>query len=153
MPPVPAPAAAPGFELDAADRTIRFTRRLAASPERVFAAWTQPERVALWWDPSGAPLLRCEIDLRVGGRFVFVNRDRPEMPFAGVYREVDPPARLVFDAMGAEGRVLIEPADGGSLLTVEIASPNEEHFRHFVAMGVAGGTARTLDNLAALVAT
>jgi uncharacterized protein YndB with AHSA1/START domain len=150
MPPAHAPAAAPGFALDEARHIIRFTRRLSAPPEQVFAAWTQPERVSLWWDPAGEPLLRCEIDLRVGGRFVFVNRSRPDMPFAGVYREVSPPVRLLFEAMGAEGRVLIEGVDGASALTVEIACANEEHFRQFVALGVADGTSRTLDNLVAL---
>jgi uncharacterized protein YndB with AHSA1/START domain len=152
MPPAHAPAGAPGFELDEARQTIRFIRRLSAPPEQVFAAWTQPDRLALWWDPAGEPLLRCEIDLRVGGHFLFVNRSRPDMPFAGVYREVDPPTRLVFDAMGAEGRVLIAAAAHGSALTVEIACANEGHFRQFVAMGVADGTSRTLDNLVALFA-
>jgi uncharacterized protein YndB with AHSA1/START domain len=151
MPPVHASAAPANFELDEARHTIRFTRRVAAAPQAVFDAWTQPDQVILWWDPAGEPLLRCEIDLRVGGRFLFVNRSRPDMPFAGVYREVSPPARLLFDAMGAEGRVLIEASPEGSTLTVEIACANEDHLRQFVAMGVADGTSQTLDNLVALL--
>ena len=145
MPPFPAV----GFEIDEAAHTIRFTRRLAAVPERVFAAWTRPEEVTLWWDPSGEPLVRCEIDLRVGGAFTFVSAGHP--PFPGVYREISPPSRLVFDAHGAEGRVLLERRGDGTAMTVEIVCVNEEHLRQFVAIGVAAGTSGTLDNLVAHV--
>src|SRR5438067_10710488 len=108
------PFTASGFEVDEAAHTIRFTRRLAAAPRSVFDAWTQPEQVARWWDPTGARLVRCEIDLRVGGTFTFVGEMHPQMPFSGTYREIDPPGRLVFDAMGAEGRVLLEPEGEGT---------------------------------------
>jgi hypothetical protein len=37
---------------------------------------------------------------------------------------------------------------GGSRMTVEIACRSAEHLAQFVAMGVAKGTSRTLDNLA-----
>lgn len=152
MPPAQASFAPAGFELDEAAHTIRFTRRLAAPPEAVFRAWTQPDELVRWWDPAGVPLVRCEIDLRVGGAFTFVGRDHPEMPFSGVYRQISPPSRLIFDAMGAEGRVLLEPSGAGTAMMVEIACANAEHLRQFVAMGVAAGTSQTLDNLVASLA-
>ncbi|HMC91981.1 MAG TPA: SRPBCC domain-containing protein [Allosphingosinicella sp.] len=151
MPPAH-PFASAGFEIDEAAHTLRFTRRLAAPPERVFEAWTRPEEVACWWDAAGERLLRCEIDLRVGGGFIFVTRGHPDMAFAGTYHEIGPPSRLVFDAMGAEGRVLLEPAGGGTAMIVEIACASEEHLRQFVAMGVAAGTSQTMDNLVAHLA-
>jgi uncharacterized protein YndB with AHSA1/START domain len=154
MPPVHAPFASAGFELDEAAHTLRFTRRLAAPPERVFAAWTDPEQVACWWDAAGERLLRCEIDLRVGGGFTFVSRGHPDMAFAGMYREIAPPSRLVFDAMGAEGRVVLAAAEGGgTAMVVEIACASEAHLRQFVTMGVAAGTSQTMDNLVAHVAS
>jgi uncharacterized protein YndB with AHSA1/START domain len=152
MPPAHAPFASAGFEIDEAAHTLRFTRRLAAPPERVFEAWTQPDEVAGWWDAAGERLLRCDIDLRVGGAFTFVTRGHPDMAFAGVYREIAPPSRLVFDAMGAEGRVILEPAGGGTAMIVEIACASEEHLRQFVALGVAAGTSQTMDNLVAHLA-
>lgn len=152
MPPAHAPFASAGFEIDEAAHTLRFTRRLAAPPERVFAAWTDPVQVACWWDPAGERLLRCEIDLRVGGGFTFVSRGHPDIAFAGVYREIAPPTRLVFDAMGAEGLVMLAPAEGGgTAMVVEIACAGEAHLQQFVAMGVAAGTSRTMDNLVAHV--
>jgi uncharacterized protein YndB with AHSA1/START domain len=150
MPPMP--FAASGFDVDDATHTIRFVRRLAAAPQAVFDAWTQPEQVSRWWDPTGAPLVRCEIDLHVGGTFTFLGEGHPQMPFSGTYREICPPGRLLFDAMGAEGRVLLDPEGEGAAMTVEIACATDEHLRQFVAMGVADGTSRTLDNLVALFA-
>lgn len=149
MPPAGHTAEASTFEIDEAAHTIRFTRHVAAPANEVFRSWTEPEQVACWWDPSGEPLLRCDIDLRVGGRFAFVSRSHADMPFEGTYRAIEPPARLVFEALGAEGRVTLAPAADGTAMTVEIVCANAEHLAGFVAMGVADGTGRTLDNLIA----
>jgi uncharacterized protein YndB with AHSA1/START domain len=152
MPPaVQAPAAA-DFTIDSATHTLRFVRRLAGTPGRVFAAWTDPRQVERWWDPAGEPLARCDIDLRVGGAFTFVSRSHPDRPFSGVYREIAPPARLVFEAMGAEGLVSLAPSGAGTEMIVEIVCADEAHLRQFVAMGVAAGTGATLDNLVRIVA-
>lgn len=149
MPTFDAPLAPAGFELDEAAHTIRFTRRISAAPAQVFAAWTQPEQVSVWWDPDGEPLLRCDIDLRVGGGFSFVNRSHPDAALSGTYREITPPGRIVFEAMGAEGRVVMEAAGDGTTMTVEIVCANEAQLQQFVSMGIAAGTSRTMDNLVA----
>ena len=39
----------------------------AASPERVFRAWTRPEEVRKWFGQQPDSLESAEIDLRVGG--------------------------------------------------------------------------------------
>ena len=148
MPPVLDSLAPTGFTIDEAAHTIRFIRRFRADRNQVFAAWTEPQHVCCWWDPTGRPLARCEIDLRVGGSFIFASSEHP-MPFTGVYREIDRPVRLVFDAMGAEGRVTLDEVDGGTTMLVEIICPSAEHLAQFVKMGVAAGTSRTLDNLVA----
>jgi uncharacterized protein YndB with AHSA1/START domain len=147
------PSATQSFAVDEATHTITFSRALRGTPEQAFAAWTDPRQVAVWWDPTGEPLWLCEIDLRVGGKFVFVSASHPDMPFSGVYREIAPPARLVFDAMGAEGRVALEPSGGGTSMTVEIVCADPAHLQQFVAMGAAAGTSATLDNLVAHVST
>ena len=63
--------ASAGFAIDEATHTIRFVRDLDAPPARVFAAWTEPEQLAQWWDATGEKLAACEIDLRPGGAFRF----------------------------------------------------------------------------------
>lgn len=145
MPPVD--VAPSGFSIDEAAHALRFVRDLDASPEQVFAAWTDPGQVAAWWDPTGARLLTCEIDLRPGGAFRFVTSHHPDRPFGGVYREIAPPSLLVFDANGAVGKVMLAERSGGTRMTVEIICQSAEHLSQFVAMGVAAGTSQTLDNL------
>lgn len=130
--------------------TITFTRTIAAEPARVFDAWTRPGDVTRWWDPTGRPLAACTIDLRVGGAFSFVNDGNAHSPpFAGVYRRIEPPFALAFDALGAVGTVELAATGGGTAMTVSIRCASAEHLAQFVSRGVADGTARTLDNLAA----
>ena len=135
--------------IDRASRTIRLTRDFDASRAEIFEAWTKPEHVSCWWDPTGEPLAACEIDLRPGGAFKFVIRSNPNMPFAGVYRQIAPPDRLAFEAMGSTGRVMLREAEGKTHMLVEIECRSDEQFEQFLKMGVNVGTGRTLDNLVA----
>jgi uncharacterized protein YndB with AHSA1/START domain len=138
---------ASAFEIDRAAHTLRFVRELPAPREAVFAAWTTPEELALWWDAAGERLTVCEIDLRPGGSFRFVAPSHMHMPFTGTYVEIDPPERLVFEAMDAIGRVSLAEARDGTRMTVEIVCNSPEHLEHYVKLGVANGTAKTCDNL------
>ena len=79
--------------------TFRLERSFAASPEDVFDAWTNPQVLERWWTvQSGDGSPRCEVDLRVGGRYVLRMRDDSgELHVVGgEYREVDRPRRLVY---------------------------------------------------------
>ena len=135
--------------IDRASNTIRLARDFDAPPSDIFEAWTKPEHVTRWWDAAGDPLAVCEIDLRPGGSFRFVTRGRPDLPFAGVYREIAPPDRLIFEALGSTGRVLIREADGRTQMIVEIECGSSEQLDQFLKMGVSAGTGRTLDSLVA----
>jgi len=137
------------LEIDRKALTIRLTRMFDATRAEIFEAWTRPEHVTCWWDAAGERLTTCEIDLRPGGAFKFVAKGHPDMPFAGVYREIAPPGRLVFEAMGATGRVCLQEAAGKTRMIVEIECPSAELFEQFLKMGVDVGTAQTLDNLVA----
>ena len=147
MPAQPQAHAKTGLEIDRATHTIRLTRVFVASPLQIFEAWTKPEQVTCWWDAASARLTACEIDLRPGGVFRFVTRSQPEMPFTGIYREIKPPHRLVFEAMGATGRVLIQAVADKTHMTVEIECRSADHLDQFLKMGVDVGTSQTLDNL------
>ncbi|HWE46737.1 MAG TPA: SRPBCC domain-containing protein [Caulobacteraceae bacterium] len=138
--------------VDRATHSLRLERMLDASPQEAFDAWTQPDQVTCWWDPAGEPLTRCEIDLRVGGDFVFVSKGHAEMPFAGRYVEIVPGVRLAFEAMGAAGRVGFAAVGEQTKLSVEIQCRSDEHLDQFLQMRVDEGTARTIANLAAFVA-
>jgi uncharacterized protein YndB with AHSA1/START domain len=78
-----------------------FTRVFDAPRELVWDAWTQPEQLAAWWGPPGwsTDPGAVTMDLRPGGmlRVPSVRDDGTEMTTIGVFREIDPPQRLVFD--------------------------------------------------------
>ncbi len=80
--------------------TLRLQRTFAAPPEDVFDAWTNPEVLRRWWaaDPSWSSP-GCDVDLRVGGRYVLRMRDEQTGELhavGGEYREVERPRRLVY---------------------------------------------------------
>jgi uncharacterized protein YndB with AHSA1/START domain len=136
--------------VDRDTHAIILTRTFAASREQVFEAWTRPEHVTCWWDPAGDALVECEIDLRPGGAFRFVNRHSAGAhEFAGVYREIAPPDYLIFQAMGAIGHVILKEIGGKTHLTVKIECGSAAQLEQYLKMGVDTGTAKTLDNLVA----
>jgi uncharacterized protein YndB with AHSA1/START domain len=80
--------------------SLTLKRRLHAPPEKVYAAWTDPEKIARWFGPSQvqAGSVHAVIDARIGGRFriSFTNGDGEHHEVGGVYREVVPNEKLVF---------------------------------------------------------
>ena len=137
-------------------RTIVITRTFAAPRPVVFDAWTMSEHVAHWWDLGGAPLARCEIDLRPGGAFRFVAAAGPGAlhPFTGTYREVVRPRRLVMVTPGPSpdsesvGTLVFDERDGTTTLTLTIESASEADRDALLRMRVDAGTRQTLENLA-----
>lgn len=106
---------------------VSVTRRFSASPERVFDAWLDPAKACkfLFATPTGE-MVRTEIDARVGGKFIIVDRrDGQDAEHFGEYLEIDRPRRLVF-VYGVEmyseavDRVTVEivPLDSGCELTL-----------------------------------
>src|SRR5512141_91516 len=107
--------------IDRSNFTITFRRTLGASREQVFDAWTRPEHIEHWWDPTGTPLSECLVDLRPGGSFKFTNQDSAHSPpFSGVYRRIERPSLLEFDALGAVGTVQLDAKESATYMTVSI---------------------------------
>ncbi|RPI51245.1 MAG: ATPase [Acidobacteria bacterium] len=80
------------------DREIVITRMVNAPRHLVFDCYTKPELVRRWLlGPSGWTMPVCEIDLRVGGRYRYVwqHADGRQMGMGGVFREIDPPHRVI----------------------------------------------------------
>jgi uncharacterized protein YndB with AHSA1/START domain len=107
--------------------SLSIKRRLNASPAKVFAAWTDPAKIARWFGPGQIEVVRAEAGARVGGRYRIVARspDGEEHDVSGVYREVVPDRKLVFtwawrSTPERESLVTIELKSdgGGTLLTL-----------------------------------
>lgn len=72
------------------DQEIRMTRLFDAPRHLVFDAMTRCEHVTQWWGRlgEGYSVPVCEIDLRLGGAWRFVNRHpHGEAAFYGEYRD------------------------------------------------------------------
>ena len=82
-------AAAPILEVR---RTIRAPR------QRVFDAWTKTEELKKWHAPGPLTVSLAEIDFRTGGKYRIHMRepDGTEHRVSGVYREIDPPKKIVY---------------------------------------------------------
>lgn len=106
---------------------VRVERHFEFSAERVYDAWLDPKRAGRWLfaTPTGQ-MVRVEIDARVGGVFVFVDRRNGEdVEHKGEYLELDRPKRLVFkfvvprySPIYTRVAVDIVPAGGGCDLTL-----------------------------------
>jgi uncharacterized protein YndB with AHSA1/START domain len=111
------------------DKVLRIERLIATTPERLFELWTDPEELAKWWGPEGFTTPTYAMDVRPGGRWQTTMRrpDGTEHVVSGIYREIQPPRRLVFtwgwdDDAGMRGHetevtVTFEPAPGGTRMT------------------------------------
>ena len=72
---------------------------IAAKPERVFAALTEPAQLLGWWgDRSSFPSTHWEVDAHIGGKWLSRWRgpDGASFTLGGEIFELDPPRRLVY---------------------------------------------------------
>ena len=97
-------------------RTLHLERTLAASPERVFAACVEAERLAEWWGPAGFTSPSVQLDVRKGGRYRITMRPPEGDAFhlRGEFREVAPPRRLVYTFVWEEP----DPDDQETVVTM-----------------------------------
>jgi uncharacterized protein YndB with AHSA1/START domain len=143
------------------DTDIVITRLFAAPRALVFEVMTQPEHIRQWWgnlgDGYSVPV--CEVDLRVGGRWRFVNKHtKGEAAFHGVYREISAPGRVVFTEIfepfpDAESVVCAELTDenGQTRLTATCTYPSREVRDMVLQTGMEKGAALSYDRLEDLV--
>lgn len=108
---------------DTGHRRLVTSRVIAASPERLFAAWTTPDQLRKWWGPPGGHCEDAEVDVRVGGAYRLDNRtaDGELVTISGTFTEVSPPTAIAYTWQvdpGPPHRELVTvsftPCDGGT---------------------------------------
>ena len=142
---------------------IRMTRLFDAPRTLVFEAMTKPEHVRQWWGQlgDGYSVPVCDIDLRVGGAWCFVNRHpHGEAKFYGEYQEIVPPSRLVFTEIFADFPDTVSvvttelTTEGGKTrMTATVRYPSLEVRDMVLGTGMAAGAGISYDRLEDLVAT
>lgn len=136
-------------------REIVVARTYDAPRDLVWRAWTEPDRLAQWWGKRGwnADQASLVMDVRPGGAFSITSvceEDGSEMTQRGVYREVLPPVRLVFEAdHGAVSTVTFAEAGAGRTEVVLHASVE---MSEALALRAEAGTRSAFDRLAEVLA-
>lgn len=145
----------------------RVTRQFRASPQRVFDAWLDPEKVKIWWRGAAAAAGRgatetieaVTIDPRIGGRFsILVRREGKLLDHTGTYLEIARPRRLVFtwsamdlkedgspreaaaEGSAADSRVIIDVVPLPAGCDVTLSHEMQPEWRDFVDRGVRAWT-------------
>ena len=149
------------------------TRVFDAPRELVWKAWTDPKYVMQWWGPKGFTAPCCEIDFRVGGKFLLSMRtpDGGEGWNAGEYYEIVPYEKIVSSMYFSDSKgnriepeelgIKLDPIDDAHnvILFEDIGNGQtkltfigNETMQNAIASGQLEGWAEQLDKLAAIVA-
>ena len=83
------------------DRESVHSRLIGAPQEQVFRAFAQAEHLARWWGPAGFTNTFETFDLKPNGiwHFVMHGLDGTDYPNESIFREVEPPRRVVIEHM------------------------------------------------------
>lgn len=106
-----------------------------AGIERVFAAWTDPEKLMKWYAPESCTIRFKKIEVETGGQFhsCISNPQYGDCWCIGEYKEVLPHSKIVFTMINAdESGNPVNPADvgmdpdwpGETLVTVLLTEEN-----------------------------
>ncbi len=150
---------------------LKLERNTDIAPDKVWAAWTQPELLTQWFTPAPWLTVEAEIDLRPGGVFSSIMRspEGQDYPNVGCVLEVVPGQRLVWTSMLGPGFrpspagaisadnlaltaiISIEPHNGGTKYTaIALHSDATTRDRH-EALGFHAGWSAAFDQLVALM--
>ena len=147
------------------DTEYLVTRVFDAPAAAIFEAHTNPDLVKRWWGFESSEWLVCDIDLRVGGSWRYLIRERDmEVGFHGSYHAIEQPTTLVYTEMyEMPDAPLPDPADypvvtmrldeqdGVTTMTVRSKHTTQEERDTVIASGMESGMQVSYDRLEDLV--
>ncbi|MFC2185698.1 SRPBCC domain-containing protein [Fulvivirgaceae bacterium LMO-SS25] len=106
-----------------------------ASIDRVFQAWTDPEKLMKWYAPDGCTIRFIELNIKPGGKFhsCISNPQYGDCWCIGEYKEVVPHSKLVFTMVNADevgnpinpAKIGMDPDwPGETLVTITLTEEN-----------------------------
>jgi uncharacterized protein YndB with AHSA1/START domain len=99
-----------------ATHDVVVTRTFDAPLDRVWRAWSDPDRVTRWWGPHGFSSPMCRMDFRVGGTTLVCMRSGQgwELYNTWTYRSIEPMERIEFvQGFADEDGTSVTPAQTG----------------------------------------
>lgn len=147
------------------DRTVVVKRKFNAPAALVWRCYTESELIQKWLlGPPGWSMPVCEMDLRVGGTYMWRWRndaDGSEFGFTGAFKEVDEGRRIVhserpvdIDTMG-DGESLNEvefmPLGDLTELVITMSYPSADVREMVLATGMTDGMGQSFELLDTLL--
>lgn len=135
------------------DNEIHVRRWFPHPPERVWAAWTHPDRLSRWWGPEGFATETARFELVSGGEWVhdMVHPVQGRFPNHVRFEIVEPPHRLVYAHVGDVGfrsEATFEATGGGTLLSIRSVFPTAAALQDVVTrFGALEGSRQMLSRL------
>ncbi len=135
--------------------TFDTSREIPATRERVFAAFSDPERLARWWGPAGFTNTFSVCEFKTGGSWVFVMHGPDGRTYRNesLFAQVEAPGTVVIQHV-SEPRYLLTirlaPAGAGTVVSWSQAFESEKaasRLQHIVVPA----NEQNLDRLAAEV--
>lgn len=77
---------------------LKIVRSFNATKEQVWHAWSDVEHFKQWWGPIEFTCPDCEIDFRIGGKWLasMMDENGNKIWATGIYKEIDPHDKIVF---------------------------------------------------------
>src|SRR5947209_4977597 len=134
------------------NRSDSRSKILPASPADVFAAMSDPARIARWWGPAGFTSTIHQFEFRPGGRWLLTMNgpDGKDYPNESRFTRIE--ADRLFEIEHLSGHhfllaIELQPKDGGTEVRWRQTFDTVEHYRR-IAEFVASANEQNLERLA-----
>jgi uncharacterized protein YndB with AHSA1/START domain len=120
--------------------TSKTSREIPATVEQVFAAISDPERLARWWGPAGFTNTFNVCEFKNGGRWSFTMHgpNGANYPNENVFAEIEPPRKVVVQHVSEPKyslTIALTASAAGTIVSWSQAFENSEtasHLEHIV---------------------
>jgi len=131
------------------------SKLLAASPSEVFAAMSDPSRIARWWGPTGFTNSIHKFEFFPGGRWLLTMHGPDGTDYPNESRFIRTEVEKVFEIEHLSGHhfiltIELQPKDGGTEVSWRQTFDTVEHYQR-LAEFVASANEQNLDRLASEV--